>query len=78
MVLARTLDLHFLESAVTDGLKKEILDGRHALPVVQYGGWFHPKAPGREQVSRYLPALRRTAICPSRDGAIPYAEAGSW
>jgi len=34
--------------------------------------------PGREQVSRFFPALGRTAICPARDGAIPYAEAGSW
>ena len=34
--------------------------------------------PGREQVSRFFPAFGRTAICPARDGAIPYAEAGSW
>jgi hypothetical protein len=37
-----------------------------------------PWLPGREQVSRFFPALGRTAICPARDGAIPYAEAGSW
>jgi hypothetical protein len=52
-------------------------------------GWFHPRLPGREQVSRFFPAhgimvcgprVRPTIQrdCPARDGAIPYAEAGSW